>query len=191
MDKRIYKTKQGIYQAFYQLLAKKSYAKITIQDIIETANIGRSTFYIHFATKDELLKAICSELFEHIFCLTPQREASHDFSNLYGQIDLLIIHILYHLKDDEKKLKLLLRYESSELFWHDMKEQFNILITDYMLHHTIKKPINIPESLLIAHISNSFISLCKWWIQNNMQTSPEELEGYFETLLFALSPVNV
>ena len=64
MNRQQIKTRKAIFMAFTELLSKKNYNKITVQEIIDLTDIGRSTFYSHFETKDDLLKEICRELFE-------------------------------------------------------------------------------------------------------------------------------
>ncbi|MFR9119137.1 MAG: TetR/AcrR family transcriptional regulator [Merdibacter sp.] len=44
--------------AAFSMLYRKSYSKITVQEIIDAADVGRTTFYAHFGTKDDLLKAL-------------------------------------------------------------------------------------------------------------------------------------
>ena len=56
MDPRVQKTRQQILEAFLELNHVKSFEKITIQDIAMKAQINRSTFYLHFQDKYELME---------------------------------------------------------------------------------------------------------------------------------------
>ncbi len=52
MDRRQRKSRERIFHAFIELLAKKHFNQITVGEIIERADVGRATFYAHFETKD-------------------------------------------------------------------------------------------------------------------------------------------
>jgi len=54
-DRRIQKTKKLLADSLGQLMREKEYDAITIQDIIDKANVGRSTFYAHYESKEKLL----------------------------------------------------------------------------------------------------------------------------------------
>ena len=107
MDRRQRKTRAAIFSAFTTLVEKRSYSSLTIQDIIDEADVGRTTFYAHFETKDELLKAICSDIFEHVFSQDILCEEKHDFSEHHSFSDKLT-HILYHLQEKQQSINGLL-----------------------------------------------------------------------------------
>ena len=84
-DRRITKTRKAIYQAFLQLLNQKDYEAITVQEIIDLADVGRSTFYSHYESKELLLDELCQKLFHHLFeraeHLSPQDYLAHIFQH--------------------------------------------------------------------------------------------------------------
>ena len=55
MDRRIIRTKDALWNALVDLILERGYARVRVQDILDRANIGRSTFYSHFESKEHLL----------------------------------------------------------------------------------------------------------------------------------------
>lgn len=54
-DRRVQRTRKLLHEALLSLIRERKYETITVQDILDRADIGRSTFYMHFRDKDELL----------------------------------------------------------------------------------------------------------------------------------------
>ena len=64
VDRRVQKTRKLLQDALIELVAEKGYESVTIQEILDKANVGRSTFYSHFQDKDQLLHSILDRLDE-------------------------------------------------------------------------------------------------------------------------------
>lgn len=183
MDRRQQKTREAIFDAFGSLLAQKSYGKITVQEIIDVANVGRTTFYAHFPTKDDLLRELCTDLFEHVFSDAPGMERTHDFSLSEGDPKDMIAHILYHLRDSRRNITGILGCESGELFLRFFKEYLNKLITARISDNERGQKLGIPDDFLVSHISSSFVNLVQWWMRGGMRQPPEELTEYFAAVI--------
>ena len=181
MDRRQQKTRQAVFDAFARLLEKKNYTSITVQDIIDEANIGRSTFYSHFETKDELLKVLCSEIFAHVFAQEISKEKTHDFSKNDKNIKVEITHMLYHLQENSRYIKRILSCESGEVFMRFFKER----LTQVFEGELAKQDSGIPTDYMLNHMVCDFAETVRWWM-NNPQYSPEDISRFFfSTALFA------
>jgi len=183
MDRRQQKTRDAIFEAFVSLLFKKSFSKITVQEIIDSANVGRTTFYAHFQTKDDLLKEMCDDLFAHVFSNTLDTEITHDFSMKTGNPHAIITHILYHLLDNKRIIIGLLTSESDELFLGFFRQYLNELLAARLLSGVDLSKKGVPYDFLVNHISSSFVGMVQWWIKNRLRQSPEELSNYFMTVI--------
>lgn len=176
MDRRQQKTRAAIFRAFSHLLENKSFNNITVQEIIDEANVGRSTFYAHFETKDELLKAMCTDIFNHVFSSELVSEKTHDFSTAHNNLKDTLTHILYHLQDSKKDIVIgVLSCESGELFMKYFKEYLSELFRKYLP----TKPQNVPVDFMLNHLIGSFAETVKWWSRNDMSYTPEETVHFF------------
>ena len=179
MDRRQQKTRAAIFAAFEDLLTKKKYSKITIKDIIDEANIGRTTFYEHFETKDALLSEMCSNLFHHIFSTEADKENHHNFPLNHGDSRTVVTHILYHLQEGSQSMLRLMTGESSEIFLFYFRSYLKEMIMPFLTHEMQQKNMNIPEDFLENHITGSFLNMVQWWVSRGMKQSPEDLANYF------------
>lgn len=181
MDRRQQKTRAAIFDAFGRLLQKKHYGNITVQEIIDMANIGRTTFYAHFETKDALLSEMCNDIFSHIASEHLVPEPSHDFSDSYGSADAVITHILYHLLDEHQNIVSLLTCESRDIFMRYFKE--SLQNTFLSLWGEQIKASSLPDDYLINHITGSFVETVDWWIRNDMKEKPDSVGKLFASVI--------
>lgn len=170
MDRRQQKTRKAILQAFRALLTRKRYDHITVQNILDEANVGRSTFYAHFETKDVLLDALCSELFYHF--LDNER---CPFAGETDDLESQLCHALYHLKEERQDLAGILLSDSGELFMTYFKHHLHGIFEQ----HVSCFQTNVPTAFLLNHLAVSFSEAVRWWLKEGMRTPPETIIRYF------------
>lgn len=179
MDRRQRKTRNAIFTAFISLLSEKNYNRITVGDIIERADIGRATFYAHFETKDFLLKELCDELFCHIFdCITGEGEKHSHIFTCYAP-DSIFLHLFQHIQNNDNRLLSLLSCSNNELFLSYFKNGLINIVRNQGLATEKATKENLSEDFIINHIASTFVETTRWWIENKMSLSPEEITGYF------------
>ena len=66
LDRRVRRTRRRLRDALIQLILKKGYDNVTIQDITDAADLSRATFYLHYKDKDELLAGSLEEMFDEL-----------------------------------------------------------------------------------------------------------------------------
>ena len=173
MDRRQLKTRNAIFAAFSSLLGRKSYSAMTVQDILDEADIGRSTFYAHFETKDELLRAMCTDIFSHVFSDEIMSEETHDFSDKDSFQDH-ITHILCHLREKQQHIKGIFSGECGEIFMRYFKEY---------LYQVFDRQLcgsgDIPREYRLDHAVSSFAETVRWWLKEHGEYSPEQISAFY------------
>ena len=183
MDRRQRKSREAIIKAFSELLSEKNVNNITVSEIIERADVGRATFYAHFETKDFLLKELCEELFCHIFDSVEgsMNEHKHIFS--CDAPDSVFLHLLQHLKNNDHNILKLLSCRNNEVFLRYFKEELLKLVETQSGMFEERKAKELPYEFWLNYISSTFVETVKWWVNNNLRQSPEEIAYYFMLLI--------
>ena len=178
MDRRSRRSRRAIFEAFESLMAERHYSQVTVAQIIERADIGRSTFYAHFETKDALLKSMCTEMFDHIFegvndyCTTHQELQTTD---LAGKL----AHLLYHLRDSHSGVCGKLISEGEPYFTDYFRKQLSILIES----EDGSASDDMPDDLRISMLVSAFCQAVSWWLGCGSKEKPERVAQWFVTLV--------
>lgn len=179
MDRRQKKTRAAIFKAFAELLSEKSYGSISVQDIIDAADVGRTTFYSHFETKDYLLRDLCEELFGHIIDTAMGLPHSHYHYDCGFETDSVFLHLFKHLQENDYNILELLSSENNGIFLKYFKSNLKRLILTQYAGCGRLDSSRLPEEYLVNHISSSFVETVDYWISRRMADSPETMTEYF------------
>jgi AcrR family transcriptional regulator len=177
MDRRQRKTRDAIFKAFIQLLSQKNCNDITVGEIIDLADVGRATFYAHFETKDFLLKDLCAELFDHLFC---EEGESGYFCGVHCEgCNSVFLHLFKHIKENDNNLARLLSSKNNDLFLEYFKSGVKRLVIKSVSDFAARKPAILPEDFWVNHVTATFIETLRWWLEQKMKQSPELITEYF------------
>jgi AcrR family transcriptional regulator len=179
MDRRQRKTREAIFSALIELLSEKTFSQITVEEIIRRADVGRATFYAHFETKDFLLKALCEELFDHIFEAQPGEPKEHLHLFDCDAPDSVFLHLFQHLQKNDNNILALLSCHDNELFLRYFKTNLTRLVKSQRALFESRRSPELPESFWDAHISATFTETLRFWIDGGMKETPEQITRYF------------
>jgi AcrR family transcriptional regulator len=175
-DRRTNRTRQTLYTALIQLILEKHYDLITVQDIIDRANVGRSTFYVHFRDKEDLLVSDWKRFLDRF-------AANLNWTNFDEGNFVPISELLYHLKDFQRFYRALVKSQKTERIYKIgcsyLAESFQKELTERF----DQSLITIPIPIVANYLSNEIFGQLRWWLDNNMPNSPEEMNEIFHRLV--------
>ena len=170
-DRRITKTRKAIYAAFLQLLNQKNFETITVQEIIDLADIGRSTFYSHYESKELLLDELCRYLFHHLF------ERDENITT-----EAYLSHIFSHFKKNQDHVTSLL-FSKNDYFLRQLQKELEHHVYPMVADELIKSHPTLPHSYLKHFVVSHFIETLSWWLKKGKSyTEQEVIQFYLEIL---------
>lgn len=174
-DRRVLRTRQLLSHALIELMQEKRYERITGQDIIDRANVGRSTFYAHFENKDDLLVSD----FEQVIDMLGQHIDSEEPDGM-----LVSLEMFRHIQEHHHLYKALLWGRGIELLFEQGQDYLTARIEEQLIHHLPEdvEPI-VPLPLLANHLAGALLTMLKWWLANDMPYSPERVDEMYRQLV--------
>lgn len=178
LDARVRKTRDALGDALVDLMQEKPFDSITVQDVLDRANVGRSTFYSHFSDKDDLQISDADEFFEGIsMALSAHGDKSERV--------LPVREFFQHVFEARQFVAALMA---------SAKMQDNMELAEAHFARGIEKRLNeiprgamIPPAerplLAVAH-AGALVSLLRWWIDRGMKEPAEEIDKLFHRMVW-------
>ena len=169
-DRRAQRTRQLLHDAMFSLMLEKRYDKITVQDIIDRANVGRSTFYAHFQDKEDLALSGMVQMLDQL-----GQAVGQDTS---GGLSLMpVLALFQHVQENQHFFKALTRGRGLDLFF----ERGQVYWTQ-RLEAALQAQLpqgqssSVPIPIIATSVSGALITLLKWWLDNKMPYTPERMD---------------
>lgn len=187
IDRRVRRTRQALQDALISLILEKGYDTVTIEEITDRADLGRTTFYLHFRDKEELLlqavESIVEDFIEkHIMDLerelTPELTAESLRVNLDERI---LFYVFEHARENADLYKVMLRGEGSS----KTTERMRLLISEEAikrLQHHPAVELKVPLNFFGAYFAGALIEVVTWWLENDQPYTVEDMVEYFQQL---------
>ena len=178
VDRRIQRTRQLLREALFQLIVERGYEEIAIQDITERANIGRTTFYLHYQDKEDLLKASVKTLMHELqLDVEPSSEEICPFTTR-------CIRIFQHVAQQQQLYQALLKETGPINIGNVMRTYFADLFQKYTLESSNRGDVSsLRNELVASHAAGSLFGLISWWLDNGISPSVEEMGAIYFQLM--------
>lgn len=182
MDRRVERTRQALHHALIELILEKGYDAITVQDIIDRANVGRSTFYAHFVGKDDLLKEGLTQLgkmlreYQRISNVTPvtSRERCLGF----------VLPLFEHADGHADLYRAIVGRRSGAVVMGRLREVLVELVRDDLKaldDSGVREPV--PRGAMIQFIVGALMAFMTWWIDQRSRIPATEAVSMFQRLI--------
>lgn len=178
-DRRSKRTRQLLGDALVELMLEKRYDAITVQDILDRANIGRSTFYAHYTDKEDLLLSEITSMIHQMEQYT--MEMGHDSSGPLPSLELF-----RHVKEQRRLMQAFIWGRGDEFFAHspDFQARISQLIEQRLRTFTGgEAAFSVPSSIIARFVASTFLLLLHWWFEHDMRESPEQMDEMFRKLV--------
>jgi len=176
VDRRIQRTHQLLRDALMALIEERGYDPITIQDITDKANVSRTTFYLHFKDKDDLLVTTMEELYdemvEKMHVPTPDEIMHKGIGVLLDPSDF------QHVAEHAKFYRMMIGKHGSANFVMRVEAYLARVSLEKILKPLAERGLtpHLPLEVIAHGVAGLEIGLMRWWLdEDNLTRTPDEM----------------
>jgi AcrR family transcriptional regulator len=180
-DRRIERTQQLLRGALRSLIQEKGFEALTVQEIIDRANVGRATFYSHFDNKDDLLVSGFEDLRASL--KTRQREAFSRGRTIEERVFGFSQEVFAHTNEYRDAFRVMVGQRSGAVVQRLLHKLLVELIREDVKRNVVKAESAPVQTEAVVHfITGALVGVLMWWLDGRMRLSVDEVNAYFRKL---------
>lgn len=171
-DRRVRRTRRSLHEALIALVLERGYEHVTVQDILDRADIGRSTFYAHFRDKEALLLSsfddLRADLRRDIDAMTagpapldPAQPSAALFAHAYAHRQVY--------------RALCGRQGVGTTVHRHLHDVIGSLLREHLTPHLSTAGSDLPADLVSEFCTSALLGLLTWWVDKDFRHSPTQM----------------
>lgn len=174
IDRRVQRTRIALRDALLKLMVHSGWDNVNVQDICDNANVGRSTFYIHFQSKEQLLTFSLDGL-RLALSAQPGTQATGQHQGL-----TFVRGLLEHIHEQRQLSRTIVGRRSSYV----VQERFRDMVLQLVDADVSRMaPTGWQRDASVHYIAAALWGLLVWWVETAKPVSIDRLEALFEQLI--------
>ncbi len=178
IDRRVVRTRKSLQDALISLIHKREYDTISVDDICKAADVGRSTFYTHYAGKDELKRSGLEILHKEL------RERQHLAQKTETRGFNFTLALFEHAKERIDHFRALAGNRGGAI----ARSEIQNILTKLVRSELTRRPDETQTDAFQREATIQFTvgalqSLLRWWLENGAKQSPQEIDDAFQRLI--------
>ena len=182
-DRRVQRTRQLLQGALMSLIQEKGYEALTVQDILDRANVGRATFYAHFDNKEDLLVSRLDGLRASL--QARQRHARQHGSRHEDRMFAYSRDMFVHVDEHRTVFRSMVGKRSGAIIQHLFHKMLVDLVREDVKAVAPAKAAAMggtPHEAVAQLIAGGLFGLVLWWVDGPAKLSVENVDALFRRL---------
>ena len=181
IDRRVARTRAMLHQTLMSLIVKQGYEAITIKDICDAANVGRSTFYAHYKSKDDLMRSHLEPLRKLL--VDRQRDALATPGDIKDRSLAFSTAMFEHARDHRNHYRALVGGRGGTISLGVIRRILSDLVRSELAATAGKNSADaIPRELVVQYVVGAYMAVLTWWLDGGAKLPPKRVDAMFRRL---------